>query len=239
MRHLLFLAVLFLSAPFVHGGGKVDPPRNTETKVAPVKVVIDTTDAPEAAAWAKKAAELVEQWHPKIVALLPSDGFQPATEVKLVFKNMKGVAYASGRTITISAKWIKDNPGDTGMIVHELTHVLQLYPRGGPGWLIEGIADYIRFGHFEPETKIRIDVKKASYKDSYRTTAKFLNWVEKTKDKELVVQLNAALRNGTFKMDLFETRTKMTVDQLWAEFIAAEERARVAPMVEKKKTTSR
>ncbi len=190
-----------------------------------VKVVVDTSEVPEAAAWGKKAKALVELWHPKVSDLLKSDGFTPPTEVKIVFKkDMKGVAFASGRTITIASKWIEKHPEDLGMVVHELTHVVQSYRRGGPSWLVEGIADYIRFLHYEPKTRIRIDTKKASYRDSYRTSAKFLGWVEKTYDKDLVRKLNEALREGEYKDALFETRTKQTLDQLWAAFVVAEER---------------
>ena len=36
-------------------------------------------------------------------------------------------------------------------MVHETTHVVQAYRRGArPGWLVEGISDYIRFFKFEP-----------------------------------------------------------------------------------------
>ena len=190
-----------------------------------VKVVVDTSEVPEVAEWGKKAKSLVETWHPKVSELLKSDGFTPPNEVKIVFKkDMKGVAYASGKTITISANWIKAHPDDLGMVVHEMTHVIQAYRRSGPSWLVEGIADYVRFIHYEPKTRIRIDTKKASYRDSYRTSAKFLGWVEKTHDKDLVRKLNEALRKGKYKDELFETYTKQTLDQLWAAFLVAEER---------------
>ena len=190
-----------------------------------VKVVVDTSEVPEVAEWGKKAKSLVETWHPKVSELLKSDGFTPPNEVKIVFKkDMKGVAYASGKTITISANWIKAHPDDLGMVVHEMTHVIQAYRRGGPSWLVEGIADYVRFIHYEPKTRIRIDTKKASYRDSYRTSAKFLGWVEKTHDKDLVRKLNEALRKGKYKDELFETYTKQTLDQLWAAFLVVEER---------------
>jgi len=41
------------------------------------------------------------------------------------------------------------------MIVHELVHVVQAYPenRANMGWLAEGIADYIRFWKYEPQTR--------------------------------------------------------------------------------------
>jgi len=194
-------------------------------RAAPVKVTVDTRDAPDVAEWGKKAGALAEKWHPIISRLLRSDGHVPPSEVRIVFKkDMKGVAYASGRTITISAKWVTDHPDDFGMVVHELTHVVQGYKRGGPGWLVEGIADYVRFAHYEPKTRVIVNPKKASYKDGYRTTAKFLAWAEAQHDRDLVRKLNEALRQGKYNDALFEERTGKKLDRLWADFLAAQEK---------------
>ena len=145
--------------------------------------------------------------------------------MRIVFKkDMKGVAYASGRTIVIASAWIEAHPDDFGMVVHELTHVVQGYRRGGPGWLVEGIADYVRFAHFEPKTRITINPRRASYRDGYRTTAKFLAWVEKTHGAGTVRKLNEALRKGKYKDTLFETYTGRSVGRLWTDFLAAQER---------------
>jgi hypothetical protein len=190
-----------------------------------VKVTVDTSDAPEAARWAVKAKALVQEWHPRISRLLPSDGHTPPSQVRIVFKkDMRGVAYTSGRTITIALKWIQAHPDDYGMVVHELTHVIQDYRRGGPGWLVEGIADYVRFSHYEPKTPIRINPRRASYRDGYRTTAKFLAWLERKHDRGIVCKLNGALRAGKYSKELFRTSTSKTLDALWADFFAAEER---------------
>src|SRR5262249_15754910 len=194
-------------------------------KAPAVKVTVDTREAPQLEEWGKKAAALAAKWHPIITELLRSDGYAPPAEVRIVFKkDMKGVAYASGRTITIAARWVTDHPDDFGMVVHELTHVIQGYKRGGPGWLVEGIADYVRFAHFEPKTKITVNPKKASYRDGYRTTAKFLAWVESQHDKDLVRKLNEALRAGEYKDELFERRTGKALDRLWADFLASLDR---------------
>jgi hypothetical protein len=67
--------------------------------------------------------------------------------------------------ITISGKWITEHPDDLGMVIHELVHVVQGYPnsRHKAGWLVEGIADYIRWWRYEPEApRPRIDPAKSS-----------------------------------------------------------------------------
>jgi formylglycine-generating enzyme required for sulfatase activity len=192
-------------------------------RIAPVKVTVDTSEVPELAPWAAKAKTIVEEWHPRIAQLLASDGFTPPDEVRLVFrKNMRGVAGTSGTTITIAAPWVQQHPDDFGMVVHELTHVIQAYPAYEAGWLVEGIADYIRFFHYEPKKKLTPpDRAKTTYRDGYRTTARFLNWVERTHDRRIVRKLNAALRKGRYKDDLFKTCTNRSLDELWAEYVGS------------------
>ncbi len=187
----------------------------------PVNVTIDVSQVPELAHWAEQAKAVVEQWHPRISQLLQSDGFTPPTEVKLVFKkDKKGVADTTGTTISISADWVKKHPNDFGMVVHELTHVVQSYPKNDAVWLVEGIADYIRFFHYEPEAKLSpIDPAKQNYRDGYRTTAMFLAWIERTHDAAIVRKLNQALRQSEYKYDLFKQYTSKSLDRLWADFL--------------------
>ncbi len=200
----------------------IDHARGDDAGGRRVEVTVDTSDAPAAAAWAGKAKRLVEEWQPIIAAMLPSDGFVPPHKIRLIFKsNMKGVAYTSGDAITISADWIARHPDDAGMVIHELTHVIQSYHHGGPGWLVEGVADYVRFFRFEPQSKVRVDPLKASYRDSYRTTAAFLDWIVEHRDNNFVRELNQALRDGRYNETIFKTRTTKNVDELWAEFIAS------------------
>lgn len=200
-----------------------------ELKVNPVKiealrVTIDYSEVPQHKEWAEKAKTLVEAWHPKIDELLKSEGFAAPREVKIVFKNQKTIAFANpqSKTISISSDWITKNPNDFGMVAHELTHIIQSY-RGTPkgaGWIVEGIADYVRHYAYEPDAKMRtINVKKAKYTDAYQTAAQFLRWVEKKYDKEIVFKLNRALREREYNVAIFQKSTGKNVDDLWAEFI--------------------
>jgi hypothetical protein len=186
-----------------------------------VRVVVDTSEVPELASWGESARRLIVKWHPIIAELLKSDGFTPATEVKVVFsRERKGVAGTAGNTITISANHVKQHPEDFGMVVHELTHVLQRYPHApNTGWLVEGIADYVRFYRYEPKTPLpRIDPSRASYRDGYKTAARFLAWIERRHRKTIVVDLNAILRKGAYEPEVFKELTGKDLDQLWAEF---------------------
>ncbi len=183
---------------------------------------VDTTEAPEFADWAGKAKTLCETWMPKICDELKSPGFQPPRTVRLVFKpKAEAIAYASGNTITFSGEYLKDHLDDFGMAIHELTHVVQNYPGGNPGWLVEGIADYVRIVDFEPDApRPRLDPEKASYRDAYKTTAMFLEFAAQQHDPNLVPKLNRACREGHYKKALFREYTGLTLDELWSDFVA-------------------
>ena len=189
------------------------------------EIVIDFTEMPELKDWIEsKLRPALETWYPIIVDSLPSDGFTAPRRVTVTFrKNMRGVAATGGRGISCAGEWFKRNlEGEAaGAVVHELVHVAQAYrSRGNPGWLVEGVADYIRWFQYEPESKRpRPDPARAKYTDSYRTTGAFLYYVTETHDKEIVKKLNAAMRQGKYSPDLWKEITGKTVDELWAEYV--------------------
>jgi hypothetical protein len=218
MMTRILLSLIFMA--LVHRA-QAEPRTVVKIGTKDASALVDTNDAPDLKEWGNKAGTLCVEWFPKIAALLPSDGFTAPKEVTLYFDpKMKGVAHALGGKITISAVFVRGHPDDWGMVVHELTHVVQSYPNGGPGWLIEGIADYIRIVHFEPQAaRPKLDPDKASYKDAYKTTAMFLEWIEQHHTAGVVVKMNAALRSGAYKDELWSSLTGKTVDELWALFI--------------------
>jgi hypothetical protein len=118
-----------------------------------------------------------------------------------------------------------------GALVHETVHVVQQYDqaRGGnraPVWLTEGIADYIRCWKYEPAenrhpiSPVKDNGQRASYTDSYQTTAAFLWYVTGKYDHELVVELNQAARDGRYTADLWKKYAGKPIEELWTEFAA-------------------
>jgi hypothetical protein len=195
-----------------------------------LKVTIDTTGAPECQAWAERAREMVLLWHPVVSAYLDAPLKAPTTEIKLVFKDMPGVAATSRDVITIASGWVKSHPEDLGMVLHELVHVVQNYPPSKSGWLVEGIADYIRFWMAEPAGQPkRFNRAKDSYRSGYRITGAFLAWIESKYQVSIVRDANLALRGGTYDDSLFEKKTGKNLDALWAEFIAVAGQDPAAP----------
>jgi hypothetical protein len=187
-------------------------------------VTIDVSDAPETKAWAEAAKAIVEQWYPRVTSLLATEDYRAPKEIRLIVKKeISAPAWASSGDITINGKWITEHPDDLGMVVHELTHVVQGYSWDKtPGWLTEGIADYIRWWRYEPEApRPRIDPAKSKYTDAYRTTAYFLAWTSKKYDMRLVPSLDLAIRKETDPMPEFKRLTGKTADELWTEFVAA------------------
>jgi hypothetical protein len=203
-----------------------------------------TTDAPDLAEWARTELKpVVLAWYPKLVAMLPSEGYTAPDQVTLVFRGGMGgtPASASGARVNCNREWFRNNlRGEArGSVVHELVHVVQQYgraPRNAPrpGWLVEGIADYVRWFRYEPETRgaeiTRRNLERARYDASYRVTGNFLNWVSGKYDSNLVTQLNAALRQGTYTEEMWQKRTGHTVQELGTEWRAAlEQRLGAAP----------
>ena len=195
-----------------------------DTKEA-LKVTVDVSEVPDLKTWGDETEQLIREWHPKISELLKQDGFTPPHEVSVVFKkDMDGVAHTIGNRIFIAANWVKQHPEDKGMVVHELVHVIQAYPPRSPFWLVEGIADYIRFYIYEPQTRLgRINPKRQSYRDGYRTSAQFVAWIEKTHGPGLVQKVNEALRKREYQDSLLRELTGKNAEQLWADFTESED----------------
>lgn len=131
-----------------------------------------------------------------------------------------GVAYASRGQITFNPGWFVKHPDDIDVVTHETMHLVQAYRGGSPGWLTEGIADYVRYkfgveniGWALPSFK-----ETQKYTDAYRVTARFLAWVEAHVRSGIVVELNTALRTKTYTENTWVELTKKSLDELWADY---------------------
>jgi hypothetical protein len=87
---------------------------------------------------------------------------------------------------------------------------------------VEGIADYVRWFLYEPESHgaeiTGRRVARARYDASYRVSANFINWVSNTYDKELLKRLNTAAREGRYSEDLWKEWTGQALEELGAEW---------------------
>ncbi len=223
---LLGLKTILLSTLAI--AALADGPTTAPTSTT-ATITVDTSAAPEFADYAKKAQTLADTWYPKLVAMLPSDGFVAPQTIQIVFDpKYDGVAATAGDRIVCSTRWFSTHPEDLGAIIHELVHVVQHYTTGErPGWLTEGIADHLRWFMYEPAgARPHPNPEKSKFNDSYRTTAAFLEWAQSTYDKDLIVKLNAACREARYSDDLWKQYTGKSMDELGAEWKASLKPAR-------------
>ena len=182
----------------------------------------------------------MQEWYPKLVKMLPSEGYEAPTKVSITFSaSMNGVAATGGTRVRCAAAWFRQNlQGEAkGAVVHELAHVVQNYGMARrsnpnatrtPGWLVEGICDYIRWFLYEPQTRgaeiTSRNIARAKYDGNYRISGNFLNWVTQTYSKDIVQRLNAAAREGKYSEELWKTATGHTVQELGDEWKASLEK---------------
>jgi len=195
----------------------------------------DPGTAPDLKDWlSKELAPVVKEWYPKIAKMLPGEGYNTAPNISFRFRDdMKGTpAWAACTEISLNGPWFRNNlKGEArGCVVHEMVHIVQGYGRGKnptPGWITEGIPDYIRWFLYEPQTKgaeiTRGNIGGAKYDASYRISANFIDWVIRTKDKDFLAKLNAACREGKYTDDLWKERTGTSLQDLGAEWKKANE----------------
>jgi hypothetical protein len=190
---------------------------------------ISTKDAPDLKDWAEHdLAPALADWYPKITDMLASTNYQAPTHFRVTLKPTKGVAFTSGREVVANSDWVKKGGRNAiGALVHEEVHVVQQYhSRSTPGWLQEGIPDYIRFFKYEPQSHgadlewlRRTHQHDLRYNGSYRISANFLDWVVNHYDKDIIKQLNAVLRAGKYDDNIWKELTGKDVKDLGAEWV--------------------
>lgn len=206
------------------------------------EITIDTSGAPDIRDWAeKKLAPVLAEWYPKLTTMLASEGYEPPKGFRVSIRPGRGVAATGGTNVTVNSTWLERelNREGVGAILHEEVHVVQRYgggrrtnPEGQarvrpPGWLVEGIPDYIRWYLYEPQShgadavwmKSRRNLN-LNYDGMYRITANFLNYAVSKSDQSLITKLNAACRQGTYNEEIFKTATGKTLAELndeWKE----------------------
>jgi hypothetical protein len=246
-RNLLGLAAAICLASFVAARAEPDP----------VHVLLDVSYAPDAGDFALKTSPLVLEWYGRINAILYApDHPLPFNILVVAFQHGQTYpAFTSGNVIHISADVLRNRTDSyEGMVVHELTHVVQHYPSGqaDAGWVTEGIADYVRhkayeqdiepamtidargraMGYTDKEPYFRslelrgVDLTQKGYLQSYTVASSFLFWLETQKDKQIVHELNQALSAGQYSPALFAKFCGHPLDDLWAGFLADSEATR-------------
>ncbi len=218
-----------------------EPPFMIKTADGNCEISINSAQAPDLKEWAEdKLAPVLAEWYPKIAAMLSSQGFTAPKQMSVKLRPGNDVAFTDGAHITANSTWLKrELTGEAiGAIVHEEVHVIQQYGGGRdkpdakhpPGWLVEGIPDYIRWFLFEPQSHgadlIWLQGRRnltINYDGRYRITANFLNYAVENygRNKNLIGELNAACRDGNYTDDLWKELTGKRLAELNDEWKAA------------------
>ena len=203
----------------IHGGGAAvvqvkDVTIEELPQASPLSLTIEGADlAP--AGFAAKAEATLKAWYPRLRGILGVK-YDTSTTVTLRFKDMPGVAHASGSTIEASSAYFKTHSDDVGALVHELVHVIQAYPNGSPGWLVEGIADYARYYYYEPLKGIAFKPSAdQDYHAGYNPAAALLAKVQVGKPVAIISKLNELGHEGKLTEATFKDVTGMTPDEAW------------------------
>lgn len=152
--------------------------------------------------------------------------YNPKTLKKVIFiidPSYNGVAATSGRIVRYNPEWFHKHPEDIDVVTHEVMHIIQSYPNhAGPGWITEGIADYVRykFGVDNEGAKWKLPdySAKQNFDNSYRVTARFFVWIEKHYNKNFVKKLDAAMRSKKYTRGFCEETTGKNFVALWKEY---------------------
>jgi hypothetical protein len=165
---------------------------------------------------AEAAEKMMKEWYPRVREILGVD-YATAEEITLRFRDYDGVAQTTGATIEASTRFFAKHPDDVGAILHELVHVIQAYPPGSPGWLVEGIADYVRYYHYEPAKGAAFRARPGqSYRRGYNPAAALLASAQAGKPKAIVAELNRRGHAGRLTEEAFKEVTGETPDEAWS-----------------------
>ncbi len=134
-----------------------------------------------------------------------------------------GVAATGNDTVRFNPEWFRKHPDDIDVVTHEAMHIVQAYSETeAPGWITEGIADYVRYkmgvDNVGAGWKLPDYNAKQNYDNSYRVTARFFVWIEQHYNKDFVKQLDDVMRRHTYTDDFAKGHTGKTFAELWAEY---------------------
>ena len=131
-------------------------------------------------------------------------GVQDIPRMKVVTRQRADFpAATAGTELTLNLQYFKGRK-DEGAIVHEFAHVLQRCPRYDEetGWLIEGIADYVRDKLGYSEQWANPHFERGGALKGYQTTAHFLIWLE-TIRRDGVKELSKRLMKDSYSTESF------------------------------------
>ncbi len=175
-------------------------------------------------AYKKRFVDAYFEQYPKLIKKYNPNS--PAVVTFRVDKKYDGVAATDNDEIVFNPAWFQKNPEDIDVITHELMHIVQGYGNNNnvPGWVTEGIADYVRATEGLNNEKAKWSMPDYTpaqhYDNAYRITARFLMWMSQNYKSDIVNTLDDAARQKKFNNDIWKINTGKTLDELWAAYVA-------------------
>ena len=198
-------------------------PRVTVFKY-PVEFFIDVADGPEMKEWAEKVTRICTRAYPMINEELKSDGFKPPSVVTLALKtslSRRCFCLRRGR-ITGSVSILKSTRATSvpWFTRRRMSCNITTAAETRDGWW-RGSATTSGFSSSSRGKSGESTLAHAHYNGSYRVTAAFLDYVTRKYDKQLVLKLNKAMREGRYKKEIFKEVTGKSLEELDMEWITA------------------
>lgn len=212
-------------------------PANAAAHGVKVEFELDCSKAPGKAKWAKNnLVPYLERSAARVIRLLDGkNAVWNRGSVKIIVDpgcSSPAAANAQGKCIWLSPAFMDSHPHEVpGALIHEFTHVVQNYgPEEGravpyasvPGWITEGIADWVRWFNFEgPAGVARAtgDAQRNPKHDAaYGVSASFFDYIVKKYDRQFVVKLNRLCRDGRYSEEVWVKLTGKSRDALAGEW---------------------
>lgn len=192
-------------------------------KAVEVSFEMDTTGFEEHAKILKTIEDAYfDNWETVVKLLNAPEKTTPTKMTVKLSKTMRAPAAVSGTKMAINMNHVLRDPGDLkGMVMHELTHVIQNYKGDGPIWFTEGVADWVRY-KITPNTKwgnyMRENVSTEKPLGAYWYSSCFLMWMEETYNKPIIATVSAKCSQQQYDVSVWKELTGKNLDQLTAEF---------------------
>jgi hypothetical protein len=153
----------------------------------PIEFIVDTSEAPEMAAWAQATARRCEHAYPLINdALKSNEAFKPAHRIWLTMKSQMGTTAAAAVRddhIVGSVEYFKKYPDDFGAIVFTTINCVQRYrtPQAAP--FRRALAGYVELFTDESEKLAPLRLDQCLLGNLFTQSARLLAYVVEHDDR--------------------------------------------------------
>lgn len=186
-------------------------------------VSVSEDSDPEYASWLEDAKKEIRIWYPKISDRLAKGNYEPTKSLSIrVISAPEAVAYAEteiGR-ITISREYLENHKDDFGgLVIHEMTHIVQDYRGNGVFWAREGMADWVRTFFYRDPTKGARDPRGSEfYTNGYDSAAQMLAHINSKVGGSFMKDLNLSLKfNDYLESTTMKEMTEKTSAEWWQD----------------------